>query len=255
MFALRAEAKAEAEIRTLLLIVLMLLPCVGVVHAQVGLVEAGRDIYRRECASCHGVGGTGQGPAMWLMDPRPPDITVFADGRTPFPVTPLRNMITGRLRLIPSHGSSEMTFFGRALDARLTPGGFTELDAVVAFVEYLQVRRYQTLRWSAGDLAVAGRSLFASNCATCHGADGRGGVPSGAYVVGARVPDLTTMTVRHSGQMEISRIVELIARCEEKDQSPEMPSWIRVFERQGWSKAEATSQIESLAGFLLSIQR
>jgi mono/diheme cytochrome c family protein len=52
----------------------------GVILAGVSMVFAGdaakgKAIYERSCASCHGAGGKGDGPAGKLMNPKPADFT------------------------------------------------------------------------------------------------------------------------------------------------------------------------------------
>src|SRR5438132_249122 len=43
--------------------------------AQAGDAQAGRAVYERKCALCHGEKGDGKGPAADLLDPRPRDFT------------------------------------------------------------------------------------------------------------------------------------------------------------------------------------
>ena len=43
--------------------------------AQKGDAAAGKALYDRKCAGCHGVKGDGNGPAAELLTPRPRDFT------------------------------------------------------------------------------------------------------------------------------------------------------------------------------------
>jgi len=43
--------------------------------AQAGDARAGRAVYERKCALCHGEKGDGKGPGADLLDPRPRDFT------------------------------------------------------------------------------------------------------------------------------------------------------------------------------------
>ena len=45
------------------------------VHAQAGDANAGKAVYERKCALCHGSKGDGKGPAAELLDPKPRDFT------------------------------------------------------------------------------------------------------------------------------------------------------------------------------------
>jgi DMSO reductase family type II enzyme heme b subunit len=47
----------------------------GAAEAQPGDAQAGKVVYERRCALCHGIKGDGQGPAAELLDPRPRDFT------------------------------------------------------------------------------------------------------------------------------------------------------------------------------------
>jgi mono/diheme cytochrome c family protein len=71
-----------------------------------------------------------------------------------------------------------------------------------------------------------GKREYDSNCATCHGADGKGG---GAYVemLKKAPPDLTTLAKRNKGVLPVSRLYEVIdGREEVKAHGPrDMPVW------------------------------
>jgi mono/diheme cytochrome c family protein len=53
----------------------LILPGAGPASAQDASAEAGRQVYDRWCASCHGFEGAGDGPAAGYMLPRPRDFT------------------------------------------------------------------------------------------------------------------------------------------------------------------------------------
>lgn len=40
-----------------------------------GNVEKGKALYAQQCASCHGVGGKGDGPAAAMLNPKPGNLT------------------------------------------------------------------------------------------------------------------------------------------------------------------------------------
>lgn len=53
------------------------------VPSQAAAVTRGREVYRRECRSCHGMTGRGDGPKAAELDARVPDITsVKIQGQT-----------------------------------------------------------------------------------------------------------------------------------------------------------------------------
>lgn len=222
--------------------------------AQVGLVEAGRDIFARECASCHGQSGIGYGPASWLLKQPLPDLTKLSNRSTPFPRANVRNQVTGRIRLEPSHWRSEMPYWRGTLDKELAgSGGWTEFDALLSFLEHIQSSPYRaTPGVTRADVAAAGATLFRERCVECHRIKER--QPSGTeYVVGIAAPDLTTLHTRYAGSMDERRIFELIARYHQP-QTTAMPSWYDSLIRAGWSKALTIKNLEALAAFVDSIQ-
>lgn len=110
----------------------------------------GAALYLVQCAPCHGVGGSGDGPeARWFV-PKPRDLRAgvldasedalvarLRDG-APLPITPDPKTLAERL---------------------------ANLDALVAHVE-----RLPTIDWAQVD---AGAALFAARCAVCHGPYGK----------------------------------------------------------------------------------
>lgn len=67
--------------------------------------EAGADLYRLHCATCHGIEATGSGPMAGVLVIKPVDLTALSannDGR--FPTERVVKRIDGRDPLV-SHGS------------------------------------------------------------------------------------------------------------------------------------------------------
>lgn len=132
-----------------------------------------------------------------------------------------------------------------ALDTAISidGGSVTELDALLTYLETIQRQPYaqeQETRTEAS--ASAGAPLFASLCAACHGADGRGGTP-----------DLTTMAARNGGQIDFRTLYESIARRDHADSG--MPLWDRALSKAGWPAALVAKNLEALARYVESIQR
>lgn len=78
---------------------------------------SGAQLYGQLCASCHGVGGKGDGPVALLIKTGVPDLTrlAYRDGGE-FPAEDVRRTIDGRFDR-PAHGSRDMPVWGWRLYA------------------------------------------------------------------------------------------------------------------------------------------
>jgi high-affinity iron transporter len=112
-------------------------------------VADGRAVYERNCASCHGALGRGDGPAARGMNPAPPAIADPKDMRGASPALMYRVMSVG----VPG---TPMPPWGSTLSAQ-------QRWNVVAYL--------QSLRASQSDVAEV-EGLFLGRCASCHGATG-----------------------------------------------------------------------------------
>jgi mono/diheme cytochrome c family protein len=92
--------------RTLLLLLLL---TVGTVQAG---DEAGRPLYLRYCAACHGREGRGDGPVAPALGEKPTDLTQIAPSHgDPFPLDAVVDAIDGT-RSVRAHLVSEMPVWG-----------------------------------------------------------------------------------------------------------------------------------------------
>ena len=114
------------------------------VTAFAGEPGVGERLYRRYCASCHGVGGRGDGPAAEALSPRPPDLTALTST-----VPELMSEIDGS-RAIRGHGSATMPVWGEVFAATALPSQHarrTALLTVREISEYVHgLRKGGTLR-------------------------------------------------------------------------------------------------------------
>ena len=102
-----------------------------------------------------------------------------------------------------------------------------------------------------------GRALFFTYCATCHGADARGGGPL-ADMLRSQPPSLTEFAVRNLGVFPLERLHRII---DGKDQSVrghgsfEMPVWGDAFrKREGLTDEGVRARIEAIVRYLATIQ-
>ncbi|MBI1956005.1 MAG: c-type cytochrome, partial [Acidobacteria bacterium] len=153
------------------------------------LLELGKTTYTRNCAPCHGVNGDGQGPAAYLLYPKP------------------RNFQAARFRLVSTWDSvpaDEDLFrtISRGMPGSAMPSWahLTE-ETRWGLVHYIKTLAKNPLEIGAehqpqsptdipsGRVQVPAeppytpqaqaraRDLYAKNCANCHGATGRGDGP------------------------------------------------------------------------------
>lgn len=148
-----------------------LFPPFGVLAKDPSLAR-GLDLYAKHCAVCHGETGRGDGPGASLNRPLPRD---FATGMPPWNHLPEadRNALVDAVLHLAQEGHARKLFEA----AR-------EEDEEMTFEE---ARRIAREKLEAGPTIPAGpatpstpqavergRAVFARNCASCHGTDGRG---------------------------------------------------------------------------------
>jgi cytochrome c oxidase cbb3-type subunit 3 len=136
--------------------------------------ESGRTLFGDNCAACHGRSASG-GPGF-------PNLTTTSWLWGGAPEAIAETIRVGINSSHPQTRASQMPAFGRdgVLQRR-------DIENVVAFLGSLA----QNSGASAETIA-AGKSVFAANCASCHGADAKGNAELGA-------PDLTDASWIYGG--------------------------------------------------------
>jgi mono/diheme cytochrome c family protein len=206
---------------------------------------AGRDLFQFYCATCHGPDGRGKGPVGVALKTPPADLTKIAERRGgSFPRAEIAGFVSEGPTLIPAHGSIDMPVWGpifRGLDSSKARARL-RIDNLVSHLESIQE---------------TGRGLFLTNCASCHGADGRGAGPV-TDSLRVRPPSLTEFAVRNHGVFPEERLHRII---DGKDQtvrahgSFEMPVWGDAFrKREGLSDDAVRARIEAIVRYLSTIQ-
>ncbi len=103
----------------------------------------GKDLYAAYCASCHGRGAKGDGPAAPALKVPPPDLTMLAkrNGGT-FAFVDVEQMISGSGRSLASHGSNEMPIWGHIFYAMSKDSALETMRTknLVKYLEGLQVK-------------------------------------------------------------------------------------------------------------------
>ena len=117
-------------------------------------LSGGRQLYEANCASCHGTGGAGNGPASRGMNPAPPAIGDAASMHDVSPATMYRVISVGI-------GGTPMPGYG----GTMTP---EQRWNIVAYLLSLRASPRQVAE---------GEGLYAQGCVTCHGTLGAGDGP------------------------------------------------------------------------------
>ena len=100
-----------------------------------------------------------------------------------------------------------------------------------------------------------GQKLYMQYCASCHGADGKGGGPV-APSLKTFIPDLTTIEKRE-GKFDQNKVQQIISgeigytAHGQKD----MPVWGYIFRQKAGGQMVATANVFALAKYIKSIQQ
>jgi mono/diheme cytochrome c family protein len=100
----------------------------------------GKPEYQHHCATCHGVGGKGDGPSASLLKVKPADLTQLSktyNGQ--FPFWRVYQVIDGR-QVVSGHGTSEMPIWGDQFQMGAAGSGAEALvrGRILQLVYYLQ---------------------------------------------------------------------------------------------------------------------
>jgi mono/diheme cytochrome c family protein len=99
-------------------------------------MSSGQEMFKTYCATCHGVGGKGDGPASSALKKAPADLTQLArkhDGKFP------DAYISTKLKSVdqPAHGSKDMPVWGPLLSSVSRDSAEAQLR-VANLVKYLE---------------------------------------------------------------------------------------------------------------------
>lgn len=109
-------------------------------------VRDGEKYFRRYCASCHGMTGTGDGPVAASLAKPPANLRMLSDKYgSPLPVAKLADLIDGR-DAVRAHGNADMPvwgerFYGVGQGERGELGISEIIGKIVAYLETIQDRR------------------------------------------------------------------------------------------------------------------
>jgi mono/diheme cytochrome c family protein len=103
--------------------------------------------------------------------------------------------------------------------------------------------------------ADSGSAMFSSYCASCHGANGKGGGPAASALRGM-VPDLTLLAKNNGGVFPGEKVMMTLGRIPNAGAhgSADMPIWGDVFRQSGQSEAQAQIRIYNITRYMESLQ-
>lgn len=105
---------------------------------------------------------------------------------------------------------------------------------------------------------VDGASIFRTNCATCHGLDGRGKGPTSKALKG-EVPDLTKLSQRNDRAFPAIHVQNIIMFGTDDllpaHGSKDMPIWGPIFHEIDFDQDLGNVRLENVTRYLESIQR
>jgi mono/diheme cytochrome c family protein len=104
--------------------------------------------------------------------------------------------------------------------------------------------------------SIEGRDLFRAYCASCHGADARGGGPASASLK-TRPPDLTRIAERRGGAFPLAGVERIISGEQETAETHgqrEMPIWGPILGQIQRDRDFGRVRIRNLAKYLESLQ-
>jgi len=104
---------------------------------------------------------------------------------------------------------------------------------------------------------IAGAYTYKTQCASCHGADGRGEAPA-AEGLRYHPPDLTLLARRHGGAFPFEKVVRIVDGREplKGHGGPDMPVWGDAFKNAdtGYDERRVKEKVRAVVEYLRTIQ-
>lgn len=229
--------------------------------------DSGASMYFTYCASCHGADGKGNGPAAAALKMGMPDLTLLSKNNNgDFPASVVM-MTLGRNRGAGPHGSSDMPIWGDVFRA----SGSNETEAqlrlfnLTNFIQQMQVpaeRKPRPAKVTSAPVKVvdvsakSGSAMYASFCASCHGASGTGDGPASASLK-VKPSDLTMLVKNNGGDFPANKVKYILGSMPGTiaHGSKEMPVWGDVFRASDSNPSVATMRIANLTEHLKKMQK
>jgi mono/diheme cytochrome c family protein len=175
--------------------------------------KRGEEVYRALCWTCHGRYGRGDGPAAQYLAVPPRDFTdpsVLRGKSDPA----LFNLLSGKDLPAAPH-------------APMTIGEILREQAIWDAIAYVR-----TLAGPGKPVsAQAGRDIYDTFCASCHGVNGDGKGPAAKNLVGVKPRDFTRKDFAVEGREEEIFQTIFAGAAKAYHGSPYMPEWKKLLHR------------------------
>jgi mono/diheme cytochrome c family protein len=210
-------------------------------------MKAGKAVYLRECAACHGDRGAGDGAGAAFIDPKPRNFTkkMFKLRTTPSGEAPATADILQTIqRGIPGTAMPSFSFLGEEERKQLAA-------VVLDFAEMLDAPEPTPIKDPGAPPAATaattskGKQVYeALGCAACHGAGGKGDGPSAKALadddgVPIKVRDFTTGTYRGGADRK-----DLYYRFTTGLDGTPMPAFADASEADRWALVDFIKSLE-----------
>jgi mono/diheme cytochrome c family protein len=104
--------------------------------------------------------------------------------------------------------------------------------------------------------SIQGPALYKAYCASCHGANGKGGGPM-AQSLKVKPTDLTHVSTRNGGKFPLTKIERIISGEQALPAghgTRDMPLWGPIFSQIAWDQDLGRVRIDNLARYLREMQ-
>jgi cytochrome c oxidase cbb3-type subunit 2 len=210
-------------------------------------MKAGKAVYLRECAACHGERGAGDGPGAPFIDPKPRNFTkkMFKLRTTPSGEAPATADILHTIQNgIPGTAMPSFSFLSEE-ERRQVAAVVLEFADMLDAPEPAPIKDPGTPPAATAATVAQGKQVYeALGCAACHGVGGKGDGPSAKALadddgVPTKVRDFTSGTYRGGADRK-----DLYYRFTTGLDGTPMPAFADASETDRWALVDFIKSLE-----------
>jgi len=148
----------------------------------------------------------------------------------------------------------------RLLSASLNPKA-NALFSLILVILAVSMSVTEAFAQAAASSVAAGKADYLTNCADCHGQNGKGSGPNMNVIPGIKPADLTTIAARNGGVFPTTQVANTI---DGRQSTPshkrfDMPFWGVNFQEPGKeftpeSEAKAKARIDAIVAYIETLQ-